>query len=301
MDFSVLKTRVAHEVGLDTSSDATILGAWINAAYKKVCGMDNWPWLMKLATIQTVADITTGTVSINAASTALTFSNGPAASVALQYMIQFPTVSDDWYLIASHTAASTSATLSVAFNGSSNLSGASYVLRKVFYSLGSDVDRIVDVRQARTDSKLGAIDVRTFDRYLPDPNATGDPLYYYVVGQDTNKYWQIGLYPIPASVENVQVRYYQMPADMTTTDTPVLPEKFHDVIVFGALWLYGHAFIDDTRIQSAKARWDEAIKEMRDNYNPVPDQFTVLQPWDRRPRRLVGRLMWPPNYPDTWR
>jgi len=298
VDFSVLKTRVAQETGLDTTTDATILGAWVNAAYKKICALDNWPWLLKQATIQTVADITTGTVSINAGSTALTFSSGPTNSVALQYMIQFTSVSDDWYIIAAHNALSTSATLSVAFNGTANLSGASYLLRKVFYSLPSDLDRIVDTRQARTDSKLAAIDIRTFDRYLPDPTATGDPLSYYLAGLDSSKYWQIGLYPIPSAVENIQVRYLMIPADLASTDAPFLPEKFHDTIVYGALWMFGHAYIDDSRIQSAKARYDEAVKDMKENYNPIPDQFTCIQPWDTRPRWLVGYLPFPPNFPE---
>ncbi len=301
MDFSVLKTRVAQETGLDTTTDATTLGAWVNAAYKQVCGIDNWPWLLKLGTIQTVADISTGTVSINAGSTSLTFSSAPANSVANQYMIQFTATSSDWYLISAHTGASTAATLSVPFNGAVNISGAAYILRKVFYSLASDCDRIVDARQSRTKAKLGAVDIRTFDRYLPDPTATADPVYYYLAGVDTNKYWQVGFYPIPNTAENIQIRYLSMPADMTNTDTPNLPEKFHDVLVYGALWMFGHAFIDDDRISSAKARYEQAMKDMRENYNPIPDQLTVIQPWDSRPRRVVGRLNWPANYPELWR
>lgn len=301
MDFSVLKTRVANETGLDTTTDATILGAWVNAAYKQICGIDNWPWLLKASTIQTKADITTGTVSINAGATSGTFSSAPSVSVANQYMIQFPDTSDDWYFITAHTAAMTSFTINVPFVGAANISGASYICRKVFYSLASDTDRIVDVRQAVTKSKLGAIDIRTFDRYLPDPLSTGDPRYYYLAGMDTSKYWQIGLYPTPTTVENLQVRYLQIPADMTSTDTPLLPEKFHDAIIYGALYMFGHAYIDDNRITSAKARYDDAIKMMEENYNPIPDQLTVLQPWDTRPRRIVGRLMWPPNYPEYWR
>jgi hypothetical protein len=301
VDFSVLQTRVANEVGLDTTADATILGAWVNAAYKQVCGIENWPWLLKLATVQTVADITAGTVSINAGSTALTFSSAPVNSVANQYMIQFKTVSDDWYLISAHSAMASTATLSVPFNGAVNISGVAYVLRKVFYSLAADTDRIVDARQSRTKNKLGAVDIRTFDRYLPDPTATGDPLYYYLAGVDTSKYWQIGLYPIPSTAENIQIRYLNIPADMTGTDLPNLPEKFHDVLIYGALYMFGHAYIDDSRIQSAKTRYDQAIEGMRENYNPIPDQLTVLQPWDSRPRRLVGRLNWPSTYPEYWR
>lgn len=301
MQFSVIQTRVANETGLDVTADATNIKAWINAAYKHVNGIFNWPWLLKPGIIQTVADITTGTVSINAGSTALTFSSGPAQSVANQYMIQFNSVSDDWYYIASHTAASTSATLSIAFNGTSNLSGATYVLRKVFYSLPSDLDRIVDVRQARTSVRLGAIDIRTFDQYLPDPTATGDPYNYYLAGMDTSNVWQIGLYPIPTTAENIQLRYLKTPADLSSdSDTPVIPEKYHDILVYGALYMFGHPYIDDTRFESALQRYTDLLNEMKLSYNPIPDQANVLQPWDTRPRRVVGRLSYPADFPEYW-
>lgn len=302
MDFTALKSNVANEVGLNATDDASILGAWVNAAYKQINGAFNWPWLFKVGTIQTVADITTGTVSINSGSTALTFSSGPAVSVANQYMIQFTATSNDWYLITSHSAASTSATLSVPFGGSGNISGAAYICRKIYYSLPSDMDRLIDIRQARTTSKLGAVDIRTLDRYLPNPTATGDPLYYAMTGLDTSKYWQVTLYPTPTTIENLQLRYLQIPADLSSgTDTPLIPEKFHPLIIFGALYMFGHAYTDDSRISSAKTRYDDGMEEMLLNYSPIPDQMLALQPWDARPRRPVGRLSWPANYPETWR
>ena len=302
MDFSELKTRVANETGMDLTIDDSIVGEWINSAYNHICGILNWPWLEKQSTIQTVADITTGTVSVNSASTALTFSSGPAVSVANQYMIQFTDTSDDWYYISSHTAGSTSAVLSVPYADSSNLSGGAYILRKVFYSLPSDMDRMIDARQTIEKQKLGAIDVRTFDRYLPDPTATGTPLYYYMVGLDANQYWQIGLYPVPTTINNIQLRYLQKPTELSSdTDTPLLPVKFHDVIICAALFMYGHPFIDDTRFSMAERRYSQLLQDMKQNYSPIPDQMTVIQPWDSRPRRLVGRLRWPPNYPEYWR
>lgn len=299
MDFTALKTRVAQETGMDLTVDDSIVGAWVNAAYKQINGAFNWPWLFKVGTIQTVADITTGTVSVTAGSSTVTFTSAPAMSVANQYMIQFPATSNDWYTVSSHTAAATTATLSVPFVGSASITGASYILRKVYYSLPSDMDRLIDIRQAITYTKLGAADIRALDRYLPNPTATGSPLIYSMTGMDTSKYWQITLYPTPNTIENLQLRYLQVPADLSTsTDTPMIPEKFHPLIVYGALYMFGHDFIDDTRVKSAKSRYDDAMEEMLLNYSPVPDQLLALQPWDSRPRRMVGRLSWPPDYPN---
>lgn len=300
MNFSVLKARVAGETGLDATTDDTLLGIWVNAAYKHVCGLYNWPWLIKPGTVQTVVDITTGTVSINAASTALTFSSAPTVSVASQYMIKFTATSDDWYNISSHTASSTSATLATAFAGSSNISGAAYICRKVLYSLPSDCDRVIDIRQAITDQKLSAVDIRTFDRALPDPSATGTPYYFSPVGLDSSNAWQITLYPIPDAKVNLHVRYLQIPADMTSTNNPVLPEKFHDVIIWAALTMYGHPYIDDSRVSTASARLEQRVKDMKMQYSPVPDQATVLRPWDSRNGPSYPGVL-PPNYPYPWR
>lgn len=299
MDFTALKARVAGEAGLDTTIESTLLGVWVNAAYKHICGLYNWPWLMKPGTLVTVPDITTGTVSINAASTLLTFSSAPAASVANQYMIQFPATSDDWYPISSHTAAQTSAVLGTAFVGSSNISGAEYICRKVYYSLPSDLDRIVDIRQAVSDITLSHVDIRNFDRALPDPTATGDPINYSVVGLDSSGYWQITLHPTPATKLLLQLRYYYTPSDMAS-GSPVLPEKFHDAIVWCALAMYGHAYIDDNRITAAKVRFEQRIADMRRMYSPVPDRRNVLQTWDSRGGSAYPGVL-PPNYPYPWR
>lgn len=298
MTFATLKATIAGETGLDVTTDATVLNTWVNSTYKKVLGSMRWPWLLKNSIIQTVADITTGTVAINANSTSGTFSDAPAVSVANQYMIQFTDVSDDWYLISAHTAAATSFTLANPFNGSSNITGASYICRKVYYSLPSDLDGVIGMRQARTFTDLKAIDIRQLDMYLPNPTAVAEPQVFGLAGYDSSKSWQIVLYPTPNTVMNLQLRYYYMPADMSLdADTPVLPEKFHSALIFGSLYLFGHPYIDDTRVAVAKARFEAAMNEMEDSYNPVPAQMNVIQTWDSRPRNPNGMLQWPSNFP----
>jgi hypothetical protein len=301
LNFSTLQARVAGETGLDATADATTLGIWVNLAYKSISGMYDWPWLLKQATLQTVADITTGTVSINAGSSALTFSSGPVASVATQYMIQFA-ASDDWYIISAHNAGATAATLANPYNATGNLTGGTYKLRKTLYSLASDLDRIIDIRQARTDQKLTPVDIRTFDKALPDPTSTGNPILYAPVGMDSSNNWQITVYPISTVVMNLQYRYLQIPPDLTGTQAPIMPEKFHDSIVMGALYLYGHAFIDDSRLSAAKSRADELLSMMKRECDPVPDGQQVIRPWDQRiPTNTLNDGILGANYPYPWR
>ena len=285
---------------MDRTQDDDIVKSWTNQIYQYVSGLFNWPWLVKNTILQTVADITTGTVSVNAGSTALTFSSAPSSSVANDYMIQFST-SDDWYYISSHTAGSTSATLSVAYTGSSNLSAGTYTLRKVFYSLASDLDRIMDIHQDITDNKINFVDIRTFDRIIPDPTATGTPVYYSLIGLDSSKNWRISFYPTPDAIANMQIRYYQRITELSSdSDEPLIPAKWHSVLVWGALAFHGHPFIDDTRTADAKNRFDRMIDDMVRHSNHVPDQMIVLQPWDTRTGMDTGPLRFPPEFDRYW-
>jgi hypothetical protein len=300
MDFTALKTRVANETGMDLTVDDTIVASWVNQAYQYISGLFNWQWLFKNYTIQTVADITTGTVSVSAGGTNLTFSSAPTVSVANDYMIQF-TTTNDWYFISSHTASSTSAVISVPYVGTSAYS-STYILRKVFYSLASDVDRIVDIRQSITKNKLMYVDARTLDRIIPDVNFVGSPLYYSLLGYDSSQNWRIGFLPTPNAIINLQVRYYARITELSaSTDTPLIPPKWHSAIVFGALAMYGHPFIDDTRFKEAEMRFQQCIEEMEANNSHTPDQMIVVQPWDTRVASQPLKLRFPSDYPDWYR
>ena len=301
MNLSSLRERVANATGLSTSdaSSLTKIDAWINQAYQHVSGLYGWPWLVKQGTLVTSADITTGTVSITAGDTALTFSSAPAASVAGNWMIQFTSVSDDWYDIATHTAASTSAVLASTFNGTSNLSGASYILRKVYYSLPSDLDRIISIRQMRTDFSLIPVDIRYLDKALPDPDVTGIPTNYALFGLDSSNYWKMTVYPTPNAAMNLLVRYYKKITELSaTTDEPILPTKFHNAIVHCALYLYGYQYIDDTRQQESKKAFEQLIEDMKQNSSVVPGAVATPIPWDQRPSRSHIGLQLPEHIGD---
>lgn len=300
MDYITLKTRIAAETGMDLSVDDSTVGAWTNQAYQYISGLFNWPWLFKNYTLQTVADITTGTVAVSAGGTSLTFSSAPTVSVANDYMIQL-TTTNDWYFISAHTAASTSATISVPYVGTSSYS-STYILRKVFYSLGSDVDRLIDIRQSITKNKLMYVDPRTMDRIIPDVNMVGSPLYYSLLGYDSSQNWRIGFLPTPNTILNLQIRYYQRITELSaSTDIPLVPPKWHSAIVFGALVMYGHPYIDDTRFKEAELRFNQCVQEMEMNNNHVPDQMIVMQPWDTRVASQPLKIRYPSDFPDWYR
>lgn len=301
MNLTAMIARVANETGLDATNDATVITAWLNQAYQQLSGAFDWPWLLTNSTMQTEADITSGTATVSAGGTSVTLSVAPAASVATNYMIQFTDSTDDWYIITVNNTPFTTATINVPYVGASNYTAGAYIIRRVFYTTPTGTDRIINMRQTITDIEIPAIDVRDYDRILPDPQNTGTPVYYYLTGMSSSGLWQVGFDPIPSAVINIQVRAYKKITELSSgSDEPLIPIKWHNILVFMALALYGHEYIDDSRLQSARQRASELLREMELNYTPTPDKMNVVQPWDQRVQRPpFGALRFPPNFPSS--
>lgn len=302
MQLSVMMSRIAEETGLNVTNDATKIKSWINESYRFLAGLREWPWMLKNGTVQTTADITTLTASVNAAASAVTLSAAHAVSLANDYYIQFSDTSDDWYLITAHVAAAATLTISPAYNGSTNLSAGTAKIRRVFYSLASDADRIIDMYEARQDRQLLYVDPREMDHQFPDPTATGTPNVYTLLGFDSNNYWRASFFPIPEEVMNIQYRYYKSIVDLSAdADIPVLPLKWHQAIVFVALAMFGHPYIDDDRMQSAESRAKQVVGELLKQQSPIPDHHNVIQPWDARSGGRSHGAQFPPEFGRYWR
>ncbi len=46
------------------------------------------------------------------------------------------------------------------------------------------------------------------------------------------------------------------------SDVPVLPEAYHEILVWAVLASYGFTFLDDTRISEAKSQFNELYEDM---------------------------------------
>lgn len=301
MTFLELRQRIAEELGLSSAditpdANATLedkFKAWVNARYKVIAGKRQWNWRIKDTILQTYADITTGTITANQDSTTITFSSAPSISVS-GWFIQFSDT-NDWYEISSHTAGNTSAILTHAYLGS-NSSTLTYTLRKNYYSLPSDLAQLHNIRQTRDDVALRYVPIRQLDRLIPDRTRAGEPEYYTIVGLDSAQNYRVELYPVPSARMNLNVRYYCVVDDMVDDDdTPLIPESFHDILVWDVLGTYGYTFLDDTRLSAAKAQANDLYEAMVANEVAVED-IPVRLPYDFDnvdPNGQIGRLNLP--------
>ena len=109
----------------------------------------------------------------------------------------------------------------------------------------------------------------SFDEYLErrneadtNPDSSARALSEYVYTTPDNK---IGLSPVPdASTYTVRYYYYQTTSDMAAnTDTPTVPERFHDVIVNRARY-YAHMLRSDVQFSQLALRdYTDGLGRMR--------------------------------------
>lgn len=290
MDLSTIRSQVGSIVNLDESANdlTTIYNRWINETYKRVASSANWPWLLTHDIVQTVTDITTGTVAITNGTTALEFSSAPTPSVATDFRIQI-SGSNNWYDIDSHTAGATSATLSDNFLGDT-VAAATYIVRRFWYSLSSTVDRIVTVTEATENTPLEYIDPRELKKLFPNVETDGIPFRYTIEGRDSSDNWRTRFYPTPDKAINVDFWFYKEITELSAnTDKPIFPTKWHEILLWGVLAWYGFLFRDDApRRNMAMSNYRDMLDIMKKSLLPTTDEIDQIQPWDTV--RLRGRL-----------
>lgn len=212
----------------------------LQTANKRINGMERWPWLITEANIGVNGTYTTGTVSINDGTTALT-GVGTSWSPTWRYKRLFIGSNTD-YEIASFTNATT-ATLKSAINTGQNWSGATYTIFQNTYALPADFD---------SGAELLIVNPRIRYRLLKLPRATMETRsvslgVYFQSYQDswadagydeTNKVYLIKFSPNPGSTTEYKLIYRRRVPDLAAVaDTTFIPESFDEALVYMAEYL----------------------------------------------------------------
>lgn len=297
-----LQNEVYAHTGIastDTDSNGTLMSAnvlrWLNYVQQDIQARWPWPWASGREAIATIADYSTGTVSVSNGSTAVTGVSTVFTTTHGDgtYFIQFSGTSD-FYNVASR-AGNTSITLANAFQGTA-LSGATFILRKFFYSLSSTADEVLDIRNWNTPIKLIQVDFRTIDLINPLVQSTSPAYGYMMFGTDSSGNQVFSPYPFPNDARLFEFRTKKRPVDLVnTTDTPSIPNKYAHVIAWGAIAL---AFAYLRKMDQAEAwnsKFEDRVMNMKKEYRQSGDYQPVFNSIDTISR---GRwIQFPSSYP----
>lgn len=245
-------------------------------AVQYICGKRLWPFMLGEEIIQTVVDYTTGTATVAAAGTTVTFSGTIADSKTSQY-IKFAS-SSDWYKITAHTAGTATATISPAAISANT--AATYTIRKLIYTTTTPLFQILDMKQMVTPVRLISQNPRATDFFLPLYYDAGTPYYYVMSSPSSDGTPQFSFMLSPSTAMNIMVRGIKNLTDMSAdADLPVIPVNWHDAIVNIAAY-FGFQGLDDTRANTEYKIGEARIADMAMVLSHDLGRHRVMQPVD---------------------
>lgn len=192
-----------------------------------------WLWLKKdppgVLTLNPVID--TGTVNVTNNSTSITFSSGPAPSVAGRFfkVDGHP----DIFRVSAHTAGATAATLDSVYTGATN-TAANYKVMQLEYTLASDLLRVMAPMRVYKDNKeeIDGVDLTSLERDYPlSLVESGTPDVFAMVTETKVRFNRYGGV---SSTELIRVEYdyLQKPAtELADNSTePLIPLEHRQVL-----------------------------------------------------------------------
>lgn len=282
MSYLTLRQELGGRLRLDVNQSelSTLIKRWINQSQQEIWGKYDWPWALDREIVETRIDKTAGTVSVSVAGTTVAGSSTAFAAADAGSFIQFSS-SKDWYKINS-VETSTSLTLEKPYLGTTALSAGTYTIRKVFYNVSANVEKILSMRQTVTPAKLTLVPFRKFDEIRPDPEAVSNPEFWVPFGYDSSNRWTFTVYPFPTVALNLEVRTKKKSVDLAADDdVSLIPEKWHSTVLLdGALYRgleYLRTSFEDKRSEIKNNQFRSGIDEMIADAEPQSDYHPVIR------------------------
>lgn len=293
-----MQTEVTQQAGLDIADSTQLANVkrWINMAQQDIAGRWPWPFLQSRASLATIADYETGTVAVSAGGTAVTGTDTVWTTTHGDgsYYMQFDGA-NDWYKVTAR-GSNTAITIGTAYQGTSALTASTYILRKFFYSLGSTVDRILDIRNWNTPVKLVQVDYGTLDYMRPNPESVNSVVAYVAFGLDSSGNLQLTPYGFPSDARLLEIRFLQRLSDLSANgDLSVIPVKWHHVVTSGATALAYMYLRKGDLATYWNQFYEKKIVDMRKEMRPSIDDTDVLRSVDQPTHSNFLRL--PDNFP----
>jgi len=237
---SQMRTRIIRKAyGPDDNEDTEIqqlVDDELNRSYQDICRRHNWGWMRKESIINTSATKSTGTISISGSQVT---GVGTDFSAAMEgWYLQVEDLGDSTYRILDVTS---STSMTIEGPVSEAVSTSSYLAFKADYALplGLDegsIDLVIDTEESK---KIEPLPHNLAEDYWPNFSGVSPvnlPNYFSIVGRDTDNQVLIRFYPVCEETRTFRIVGYDSVSDMSTgNDTPLIPEKYQEVIEEGTL------------------------------------------------------------------
>jgi hypothetical protein len=213
--------------------DMDVLDNSIQSRYATIMDAHPWKALDKQATIQTVGTYATGTVSVTAATAAITGTGTSWTAGQSGMSVRFGT--DQQFYTFTYVSA-TSGTLDRPYEGTTAAASPYYLFSSI-YPLPADLKILLEVNNLRGNFPLRPYTQAELNLLYPSRLEVGEP-FIYSMAQDSVSappVHQVEFYKIPQNAGGYVIRYTQIPPvfDPTTTTAAPLPWVPTHVLING--------------------------------------------------------------------
>lgn len=284
--------------GARTSDFATVALQYVNRAYQAVWMggaeidphiQEEWAWLRKdpAGLLSLLPVLTTGTVQVTNANTAIVFSSAPTLDLD-NYFFQVDGHADV-FRIATHTAADVNATLDQAYTGSTNAT-ATYKAFKLEYTLASDVLRLLSPMRVFQEnrSEIEGVPLSELERRWPLRLVeSGIPETFALITESKVRFNRYGL-TTSTEYARIEYDYLYKPAALTDSgsEEPVVPAQYRKTLADTAAYFL---FLDknDNRADAAGLMAKAGLNAMaRENRSRMAKMSRTLGRIFPRPQTL---------------
>ena len=251
VDFKDIQDAILEELKIQSSDTVSLarIKRVINEVYiNEIIPFARWKWLEGHTKIKFREAYSTATASLTPNSVTVTLSTAPSAALGSFTGYYFASTSlSEIYIIESHTAGSTTITLSSQYLGGLDAT-ASYKIWTDKIPLPTDCRETVTVWHNMYNRPMDAMGWQKLrELSLRSPKAEGYPRFYYTgdykdpsTGTDeleSDRYRELTVYPaIYSQPVTISVDYIKEVSELTDDgDEPVLPLEDRIVIKYGAL------------------------------------------------------------------
>jgi len=231
--YANIKKAVLEKIGISDTDVETVVKQALNDVLEEICQAHNFSWLYGNLSFITVKPYEVGTVEVTEGSATITGTD----TVWVEGMVgrKFYCGNATYEISAVTTTPAMTLTLSTVYAGDTDAS-ATYKIYQDEYSLASDVEDVLAVRQENNPQRLVKRDIEFMDKYYPLRNSFGYPYNYSIIGYDSTDYIKIAVYPIPNQARNIYYRYKKRVTEMSADNsTPIVPLRYRWVLFKGAV------------------------------------------------------------------
>ena len=246
-------TRVMNSLRLPESNatQQTRVLDILNEVYRDIMAKYTWYWLVKRQVFNTTAKFTSGTIDLGLGNIEATLSAAPGVSLIRRKLVVPANASDSaTYRITDSLSTFSTISLDAGYTGTT-VASTSFSIYADEYDLATDCGRVLFMKRYGFTQKLEIVNPEEMQIAKGFDTSEGQPqqaaLWEFQTTGDPTTPRRVTLWPFPDQAYRVEVWYKQRGnAELATDSTPLIPDEYAQVLVYGTLSRAYAILLNDT-------------------------------------------------------